>query len=433
MKILMHLKYYFSLEAKTLELETEINQLKYINQKLKNDFVESRKQEKIIVVFLLQERSLLSVFDSVIKQLSRNDKFECFIIITPQYFCGEWNQNSYIELKKHFQTNNIEAVDGIVSLSAAGKIENVIELRDLKPHYVFYTCPYMEDYHQLHRCDYVDNFAHVCYIPYGFLLAEQPETQYHQEIHRLAYRVYCETDFHKENYGLRRDQSSRVITTGYTKFDLLHELYQSEALSRIKSDFRKILIIAPHWSVADISSITRYGTFEKYCHVIEALIKKFNDIYFVFKPHPSLKSALSRKGILSLEKYEKLIQSWSQYRNFEFYAGADYFDYFTASDALITDSVSFLAEYVLFDKPLLLLSREDRSPYNKIGNLLLDGFYKAYREEDIGNFIEEVVLNGKDRLYQRRVCLKNVVKPFRDKAASLIEEDLLEITSKRYL
>lgn len=425
-KFFIHPKYYYTLESRVLDLEKKISQLKNINQKLKNDYIKLRKPQKIVVMFLIQELSLFSVFDSVIRRLSKNNKFQCLIVITPQYFCKKWNRNSYEELKKYFLSHNIEAIDGVCGFSNAGKLERALDLQGLQPHYVFYTCPYMEDYHPLHRCDYVHNFAYVCYIPYGFLLADQPETQYKQEIHRLSYRIYCETEFHKENYECRQDALSKVITTGYTKFDIIDILKPKAELIDIKSKFNKIIIIAPHWSISNISSITRYGTFEKYYKFIEDLLREFDDICFVFKPHPSLKNALSRTGILSLNKYNEIIQNWGCYNNFRFYDGADYFEYFAISDALVTDSVSFLAEYILFDKPVLVLTREDCSPYNKIGNLLLECFYKAGSQEDIRWFIEKVVLKGEDSMYQQRMLIKKVIKPFKFNASHLIEKDLIK-------
>lgn len=429
MRFLLNIRYYVRLEKMYFDLEKQYILMRRINQKLKNSLIESPNKKTIRVIFLVQEQSLFPVFESVIEKLSKNKIFECFVILTPQYFCNEWQKKSYFDLKKYFQARNIEAVDGVISYSEPSVLEEVLDLQDLNPDCVFYTCPYMEDYHPLHKCNYVDSFALICYIPYGFLLAEQSETQYHQDIHRLAYRIYCETDFHQKNYGERRDAQSQVITTGYTKFDLIETPFSNTGFSFIKSNFKKIIVIAPHWSISDISSITRYGTFDRYYVLMENLLKHFSDIYFVFKPHPSLSSALSRKGILSLEEYEELIERWGRHKNFELYEGADYFDYFSISDALITDSVSFLAEYVLFQKPLLLLMREDQSPYNEIGRLLVDAFYKASQEADIFSFIQKVVVSGEDSLTQSRAQLKKLIKPLEISAASYIEKDL---TTKFY-
>lgn len=420
-------KYYFGLERDLAFLQNEFGHLQKINNQLKQMHIKSKKNEKIVVVFLVQEVSLFSVFDSVINKLLNNGKFKCHVIIAPQYFCKKWNEDSYSELKKYFLKKGIISIDGVVKISSENEIEEVLDLQTLNPHYVFYTCPYMEDYHIFHRCAYVNNFAHVCYIPYGFLLAEQPETQYHQEVHNLAYRVYCETDFHNKNYAARCDKEAKVITTGYTKFDLLDNIKVANEIKNIKSNFNKIVIIAPHWSVGNLSSVTCYGTFDKYYEHIEKLLITFPNVYFVFKPHPSLKNALLRANVLQLKEYEKLLSVWSKRSNFCFYDGADYFEYFAISDALITDSVSFLAEYVLFDKPLLLLCRQDSSPYNKIGNLLVNSFYKAYCSEDIYDFMKNIILADHDHLYDKRNALIEMIRGSSQQAADLIENDLLNV------
>ncbi|MFN9943295.1 MAG: hypothetical protein ACK56I_27875, partial [bacterium] len=77
-------KYYFGLERDLAFLQNEFGHLQKINNQLKQMHIKSKKNEKIVVVFLVQEVSLFSVFDSVINKLLNNGKFKCHVIIAPQ-------------------------------------------------------------------------------------------------------------------------------------------------------------------------------------------------------------------------------------------------------------------------------------------------------------------------------------------------------------
>ena len=72
--------------------------------------------------------------------------------------------------------------------------------------------------------------------------------------------------------------------------------------------------------------------------------------------------------------------------------------------ALIHDCASFMAEYMVTRKPLLYVSNmnENNSGFNRFGNLLYEQHYKASAETEIKDFIENVVINGNDRLKDDR-------------------------------
>ena len=73
------------------------------------------------------------------------------------------------------------------------------------------------------------------------------------------------------------------------------------------------------------------------------------------------------------------------------------------SDAMILDSISFLAEYLYVHKPLLFL-QGPKQQFNEFGKMLIDVHYCAdgNDEKAIEYFIQEVVLKGHDELYKKR-------------------------------
>ena len=73
---------------------------------------------------------------------------------------------------------------------------------------------------------------------------------------------------------------------------------------------------------------------------------------------------------------------------------------FRQSDALILDSIS-LAEYAPTGNRFVFDSRA--GALNPIGERLLHTYYVAWNEEEIRQFIEEVVLAGRDRRREERI------------------------------
>lgn len=54
-----------------------------------------------------------------------------------------------------------------------------------------------------------------------------------------------------------------------------------------------------------------------------------------------------------------------------------YAELFAASDCLITDGISFIAEYQLFQKPLIFIDSGHHADFNEIGTSALEGTHKV--------------------------------------------------------
>jgi len=72
---------------------------------------------------------------------------------------------------------------------------------------------------------------------------------------------------------------------------------------------------------------------------------------------------------------------------------------------MIQDSGSFIAEYHVSGHPQCYILRDQNtelSQFNDFGREMLSHTYKAYSEQDIINFIENVVLVGNDPMKEDR-------------------------------
>ncbi|MBR2123611.1 MAG: hypothetical protein IJ934_00300 [Acetobacter sp.] len=203
-------------------------------------------------------------------------------------------------------------------------------------------------------------------------------------------------------------KGENVILSGHCKMDGL-------ALIKRKKSDRKKIILAPHHTVdIDDTSSLPLSNFLTYSDLFLELPQKYPQIDFVFRPHPTLFIILSgivlrgETGVIGWgkERVDDYIKKMSSFPNVEYQEGGDYFETFVNSDAIIHDCASFIMEYLYTGHPPLYLLRNKESikeVFAPIGQKCLEHYYQAFNEQDIINFIEEVVLKGNDPLKEQRI------------------------------
>jgi hypothetical protein len=108
------------------------------------------------------------------------------------------------------------------------------------------------------------------------------------------------------------------------------------------------------------------------------------------------------------EKCREYIAKITTFSNVEYQDGGDYFDTFVNSDAMIHDCLSFSAEYMYTGHPCCFCKK--REGYTNVNELFLksvDHHYPAYEENEIIEFIENVVLNSNDPMKEVREAFFN--------------------------
>src|SRR5690606_23808246 len=118
-----------------------------------------------------------------------------------------------------------------------------------------------------------------------------------------------------------------------------------------KSTKLKRIIWAPHHRIDEKGSKYSFSNFLKFHQSFLELAQENSDkIQIAFKPHPLLKQKLYVHKDWGVEKTRQYYNSWAQLPNGQL-ALDDYIDLFLTSDAMILDSISFIAEYAFTRKP----------------------------------------------------------------------------------
>ena len=137
-----------------------------------------------------------------------------------------------------------------------------------------------------------------------------------------------------------------------------------------------------------------------------------------------LKMVIVADGIMTENEVKEYYDEWAQIGRV--YDSGDYFDIFKTSDLMITDCGSFLAEYLLSDKPLIRLVNSKGIAMNKLGCLFTDSYYNAYTNEELLKYFVELVQNKNDYLKEHRMKMSKLLIDRNEAAAHKIYVDILK-------
>ena len=131
------------------------------------------------------------------------------------------------------------------------------------------------------------------------------------------------------------------------------------------------------------------------------------------------------------ETWENYLDKISKIPNMTYDNSSDYFQTFIDSDALIHDCGSFIAEYLYTDHPMCFMGRNDvfDKTFTEFGAEILKYVYVAFQEQEILNFINKVVVGGKDTMRKKRIqYAKNTIRfNYPNASAALIKNLKKEI------
>lgn len=385
----------------------------------------SKSEEPIRSVFLTTFQSTWK-YDGVFKRMLSDSRFEPIILVCPIVNSGYDNMIRYMEETYSFFKNK-----GYNVIKAYNHdCNSYVDLRNgLKPDILFYTNPYkglIDDRYYINQ--YLDKLT--IYVSYNYNNGRAFKTFYDLDFHNLVWRHYAETEIHRQ-YAVEnsRNHGKNVVVTGYPGIE---PLLLSNGICNHSNEQRnrsKIIIWAPHHTLEK----TPYGhtCFLKYYGFMIELAKKYkDDIQVVFKPHPLLKAKLYEYW--GKNRTDDYYDQWESMPNTSINDG-DYEELFLSSDAMIHDSGSFVVEYLYVNKPVMrtVYDVDIIDQFNSFGIMCLDQHYMGYNEQDVEQFIQNVI-KGIDPLKEQRTSFVNeVLMPIGGMPSEIIIKDIIDSIEKQ--
>lgn len=299
-------------------------------------------------------------------------------------------------------------------------------MASINPDYVIRQAPWDADIPALCSSLNLAKYKTV-YIPYYSLdLLENFEIngldlEINQNFHLYCHKIYCSSRLaydKAQQAFIGNPDSLRFL--GNTKLEYIDKKFSSQTASQ--PGYRQTLNIlwAPHHSIN--SEWLAFGTFEKNCLFFIDLAQRLGSkIHIKYRPHPILSVSMNNRFP---DMYREFMEKLDVLDNISVDDGWNYIDSFEWSDMLVTDGVSFIAEYPLTNKPIVFIENPHHMKFNSNGELARLCCHIATDNADIENYICQA-LNGRLHIHTQAIEQYRKVLSL-DRVAENIVADILQ-------
>ncbi len=258
-------------------------------------------------------------------------------------------------------------------------------------------------------------FALTYYIPY-YISDTDEWFEYDLRFHKYIYKYFVPNEMVKNNYAKKMSNKGKnLVITGHPQLDYFYLNKNNN------NDSKKIIIYAPHWTVCGEN--IRYSTFDWSGKEILEFAKSHDEFNWVMKPHPLLYNFLYQSGYMSKDETDKYFEEWKNIG--QIFDSGDYLDLFNQSSLMITDSGSFLIEYLLTGNPCIHLV-SDKFTGNEIAKEICSRYYNAFNKDEMFSFFNDIILKNNDYKKNDRELLINKLNLKNNYAAQNIIDEIIK-------
>ncbi|MEY4102209.1 MAG: hypothetical protein RIR88_343 [Actinomycetota bacterium] len=326
----------------------------------------------IRVVFLLFYFEAWDALDAIYRRMLADERFEPIVVSIPRKLTGDLNFGREARVSKFLDSQGIAHV----RLSTRKGKKGLAYLTELAPDYIFLNYPWQRNYKLSYRIQNLAKIAKVAYVPYfsTSLVTEPgvegiPLHQYMQPTHRQAHMVFVNDADVREAFT-QIGRADHVYLTGTPKIDALLAARDTVKpfwpLPSRGDEGRFKLLWAPHHSFGP--GWLNFGHFVDTCEHMLQWATKHPEADVVFRPHPFLFGTLRDEDLMTEKQVERWRSAWDALPNTCTDKSSSFPELFLASDALLTDGVSFLAEYPLVTgRPSIFWEKPDHWAFTAMG------------------------------------------------------------------
>lgn len=356
------------------------------------------------VVFLCELPSLWNSFYTVVTAMLEDSRFEVILV---SLWCREYAADgSYVYRRPDFHAIGeslgqpfIEAYDPIV--------DGWLDLKTLRPDYVFYMRPYDYYRHPMYHIEAVSKYTKTCYIPYGMSIigGDVERLTLPLDFCSRLYYFFLNNPYRRSyvrellNFPPNLDDA-HFLYLGYPRLDLVRTSRKGTA---IETDSFTILWL-PRWNTRENNC-----NFFEYKDVLSKYAVETDKCRLIFRPHPLCFIDFLRTGELSQEELEELKKYYEEEPALELDEKGDYLPSFQASDVLVADETSLIAEYFATGKPIIFCKKE--AHFSILMERLSAGIY---------------IVENQRELLETLDSLRRQIDPLKERREALIKADLLQ-------
>ncbi|MDR2603345.1 MAG: hypothetical protein LBC11_02170 [Puniceicoccales bacterium] len=368
------------------------------------DLQKAARHRKIRVIFLVNEASKWHC-GSLYDLFENSNNFKPLILVTKRITCRDTTEEFNATLS-FFKNADVH-----VECAYNNTSNKFLDLKIFSPDIVFYEQPW--DMGRVQSIDRVAIFALTCYTPYCFHML-QSEYDYLELFHRFLWKYFVESPWHLKSYK-NRFRADNCISSGSLHFDKYFlKKVPHVGFWKDTSLSKKRIIYAPHFT---FTTQHRVATFPQNGQFILNLASMYPQTTWVIRPHPSFDQHVVADGIMTQQELDEYYTAWEKYGTLV--REGDCFDLFKTSDCLITDCISFLADYFPSGKPVFHLRRNDQTrEFNDFGKDIIGTYYQIHSNAELEKLFSRVMVDGDDFMAPQRLNQMEKLKLMFDESAS---------------
>lgn len=355
-------------------------------------------RESLNIVFFAMNLSMWR-YQHLYEKLSSISCFKTYIVLSPCIsYTIEQQKKDIDALRQYFTKLNVDYIDYNFDHPVKVDIR-----KSLNADILFYPQPYKNLLCSEYDCrNYYDKL--LCYYPYAFWTV-LGDWSYNTFFHNIAWKLYYSTELHKQDaIKYSNNHGNNVSVVGYPTADDF--LYGSvKDVWKPQPQKVKRIIWAPHFTISKERSVVVHSNFLWMSDFMLDIAHLYKDqLQIAFKPHPRLLTELYVHPDWGKEKADAYYAKWSNGDNTQL-DEEDFKDLFMTSDAMIHDCGSFTVEYHYSLKPVMYILQDSTNytdTLSDFGKEALKAHYIGKNKEDILHFVDSVVLNDKDKMFQIR-------------------------------
>lgn len=325
---------------------------------------------KIRVAFLTFYYEAWDALASVYSLMQADERFEVAVFAIPRRLTGDLRYDDASGAHTFFTQAGIEHT----VLNFEDSNDGLKVLRDWAPDYTFINYPWQRNYQPAYRVDSLVSFTRVAYVPYYSLpLTNEPADGngvashlYTQRSHQLASLVFTQDEFVRAAYAKTSRGNKHVHFVGSPKIDAL--LAAADGQAGPTKGERLQLVWAPHHSYSP--HWLNFGVFAQMHIKMLAWARDHQELDVVMRPHPFLFGTLVDRGVLTATELAEWQTAWAELPNTSIDSESSAGQILARADLLLTDGISFLAEYPLATgKPAVFIENSGHWPLSPIGEI----------------------------------------------------------------
>ena len=348
-----------------------------------------RNKKKINFIFLINHISQWK-YHSLFNIYKKNNRYSVKVIFIPVDDLSESYLDNYTFNKKEFSKIGVHLISSYNTKKKLWKNIN----KSFSPDIIFFSRSLTKSKFEYTIFDF--NKSLNVYVPYSLFTDNNDKLQCATLFHKLLWKQFLP---YKSNLDMAKKlyDSKNIVITDYPGCDAFKINNHSNKFWKNKNN--KKIIWAPHHTIDKPYNKNYFSTFIFFHDHMKQIVKKYNSsIDFCFKPHPMLKSKLYNHKEWGIKKTNEYYNFWKDGQN-TIISESGYQNLFIQSNALILDSVSFMAEYLYLSKPYCFLTKKNFSydaSFNIIGRSIFKVINKSHDVKSLEFFINNCVLKERD-------------------------------------